>query len=155
MPRCCHQNSGSNLSRPAPTTPMYLYRPTARLAAPLPASSANRVPVIACAPHCRHRPAPVVVGVAIGAARWWHDHPAALGGYEVADEVVGEFVAPRLLHSDGLPRATDRPGSTARVTRTPDPTERLLTGLLMWHSSPYGRVHLGGSGTGLHQLPAG
>jgi hypothetical protein len=36
----------------------------------------------------------------------WDDHPAALGGYEVADIVVGEFVA-RPGHGDVVPRTTD------------------------------------------------
>jgi hypothetical protein len=46
--------------------------------------------------------------VAVRATRWRYDHPAALGGYEVADEVVREVIATRFGHGDFLPRATDR-----------------------------------------------
>ena len=72
----------------------------AAMAAPL------HVSVIACAPHRRHRPTPVAVVVAVGAARRWHDHPTAIGGHKIAHEVVGEFVA-RPGHGDVVPRTTD------------------------------------------------
>lgn len=55
----------------------------AAMAAPL------HMPVIACAPHRRNRPAAVAVGVAVRAAGWRHDHPSALGGYEVANKWLG------------------------------------------------------------------
>ena len=66
----------------------------------------RHVPSVACAPNRRHRPAPVVVVVAVGAACRWYDDPAAIGGYEVADVVVGELVA-RIGHCDVVPRTTD------------------------------------------------
>jgi hypothetical protein len=37
----------------------------------------------------------------------WHDHRAVIGVHTVADVVIGDFVAPRFGHCDGLPRATD------------------------------------------------
>ena len=40
------------------------------------------------------------------ASIWWHDHPAALRGYEIANVVVGELVA-RPGHGDVVPRTTD------------------------------------------------
>jgi hypothetical protein len=66
----------------------------AAMASPLHMSTA------AGAPHGTDRPAWVCVGVAVGAAGWWHDHPTAIGGHEVADKVVGELVTPRLGHGD-------------------------------------------------------
>jgi hypothetical protein len=42
-----------------------------------------------------------------GAACWWHDHPAALGRYEVANEVVRELIA-RFSHGDVVPQLSDR-----------------------------------------------
>ena len=76
-----------------------------RLSAPAPP---RHVLAVACAPHRADRPTRLGVGVAVRAAPWWHDDPATLGGYEVADEVVGEFVASRFLHCDVVPRTTDR-----------------------------------------------
>jgi hypothetical protein len=73
------------------------------------------MPVIACAPHCSDFPAPVAVVVAVWAGRWWHDHPAALGRYEVANEVVRELVT-RFGHGDVVPRATDRRRTTSPAT---------------------------------------
>jgi hypothetical protein len=49
---------------------------------------------------------PFAVGVAVRAAGWRHDHPSVLGGYEVANKVVGELVA-RIGHCDVEPRTTD------------------------------------------------
>jgi hypothetical protein len=43
----------------------------------------------------------------VRAACGWHNDPAAIGGYEVADVVVGEIAA-RFGHGDVVPRATDR-----------------------------------------------
>jgi hypothetical protein len=40
-------------------------------------------------------------------ARRWYDDPAALSGYEVADEVVRELVA-LFRHGHVVPRTTDR-----------------------------------------------
>ena len=67
----------------------------------------RHVPVIAGAPHRANRPARLPVSVAVRAARWRHDHPAALRVDEVANVVVGEVVA-RPGHGEVLPRATDR-----------------------------------------------
>jgi hypothetical protein len=61
------------------------------------------VPVVACAPHRRNRPALVAVVVAVGAARWRHNDPAALRMHEIAHVVVGELVA-RIGHGDVVPR---------------------------------------------------
>jgi hypothetical protein len=47
-----------------------------------------------------------VIVVASGAAGWWHDDPAAQGVHEVADVVVGEFVA-RIGQSHGVLRTAD------------------------------------------------
>jgi hypothetical protein len=62
----------------------------------------SHVPPVACAPHRTDRPSRVAVVVAARAARGWHDRPSALGRHEVADEVVGEFVA-RFGHGDVQP----------------------------------------------------
>jgi hypothetical protein len=64
------------------------------------------VAVAAAAPDRSDFPAGVGVGVAVGAIGGWHDHPAALRGHEVADEVVRELVA-RIGHCDVVPRSTD------------------------------------------------
>jgi hypothetical protein len=70
-------------------------------------ASPHHVAPVACAPHRRNRPTPLAVAVAVGAARWWHHDPSAIGGHEVTDEVVGEIVA-RLDHCDVVPRTTDK-----------------------------------------------
>ena len=54
-----------------------------------------------------------VIPTRIGRKR--HNHPFALGGYEVADVVVGEVIA-RFGHLDVVPRATDRPAAARRLT---------------------------------------
>jgi hypothetical protein len=74
-----------------------------RCAAPTPP---HHVPAVACAPHRADRPPAVAVVVAVGATGGWHDDPAAIGGYEVANKVVGELVA-RIGHCDVVPRTTD------------------------------------------------
>ena len=51
--------------------------------------------------------------VACGVARRWHDHPAALGAHEVADEVVREIVTPRLGHGDVVPQIADKQANSA------------------------------------------
>src|ERR1700733_5308019 len=74
------------------------------------------VAIAAAAPDRSDFPAGIAVGVAVGAARRWHDHPAAHSVYEVADEVVRELVTTRAGHGDVLPRTTDRwHGRTAPI----------------------------------------
>jgi hypothetical protein len=79
-----------------------------RVSAP---AAPGHVPVVACAPHRADRPAGIVVGVTVGSARWWHDHPD-----KVANKVVGELVA-RFGHGDVVPRTTER---------KPSPSEHLV-----------------------------
>ena len=66
------------------------------------------VAIAAAAPDRGDFPAGVAVGVAVRAACWWHDHPAALGRYEVADKVVREVIAAWIGHRDVLPRTSDK-----------------------------------------------
>jgi hypothetical protein len=61
---------------------------------------------VAGAPDRADRPTGVALGVAVQAARRRHDHPAALGVHEVADEVVRELVA-TFGHRDVVCQATD------------------------------------------------
>jgi hypothetical protein len=54
--------------------------------------------------------------MAIRATCWWHDHPAVLGGYEVADEVVRELVATLAGHRTVVLRTSGRNLSTCPWT---------------------------------------
>jgi hypothetical protein len=58
----------------------------------------------------------VAVGVTVWAARRRHHRPTALGGHQVADEVVREIITPRFGHRDVLSRTTDRAPATTRKT---------------------------------------
>jgi hypothetical protein len=48
--------------------------------------------------------------MAIRAACGWYNDPSAIGGYEVADEVVREVIATRFGDRNVVPRITDKPG---------------------------------------------
>jgi hypothetical protein len=67
-------------------------------------ASPCHMPAIARTPYGADRPTTVAVLVAVRAARRRHDHPAALGRHEVADEVVREVVATRNGRGDVVPQ---------------------------------------------------
>jgi hypothetical protein len=69
-------------------------------------SAPRHMPAVARTPHRANRSTWVGIGVADRATSRRHNHPSALGGYEVADVVVGEVIA-RFGHCDVLPQATD------------------------------------------------
>jgi hypothetical protein len=85
----------------------------------------RHMPAVAGAPDGADRPAAVAVAVAVWAAGWWHGHPSAIGRYEVANKVVGEFVA-RIGHCDVVPRTTDNecPQNQTRIPKTGRPGKR-------------------------------
>lgn len=70
-------------------------------------ASPFHVAIAAAAPDRSDFPAGIGVRVPIRATRWWHDHPAADGGHEIADKVIGELVA-WFGHGDVVPRRSDR-----------------------------------------------
>jgi hypothetical protein len=81
-------------------------------------ASPSRVPAVAGTPDRADRPVSAAVVVAGRASGGWHDHPSALGRYEVADEAVREVVATRIGHGDVVPRITDRAAKlTSRAQR--------------------------------------
>ena len=69
-------------------------------------TSPRHVPAVACTPHGADRPTRLAAVMACWAARWWHHHPTALGGHEVADVVVGGVVATGPRHPAVVPRTT-------------------------------------------------
>ena len=97
---------GASVAESAVRPGLWRVKGCAAMASPL------HVPVVACAPHRRHRPAPVAVVVAGGAARRWDDHPSALGFNQIADEVVRELVA-WFGHRDVVLQTSDRPCNAA------------------------------------------
>jgi hypothetical protein len=76
----------------------------------------RHMPAIARTPHGADRPTTVAVLVAVQTARRRHNDPAALGGHEIAYEVVGELVA-RLGHGDFADRTSDRDPCTPVLFR--------------------------------------
>jgi hypothetical protein len=82
----------------------------------------GHVPAITGAPHRANRPTVLAVVVAVRATRRRHHHPPAPGSREVAHKVVGEVVATRIGHHDGLPKTSDiAAGRANRHARTPQP----------------------------------
>jgi hypothetical protein len=79
----------------------------------------HHVTAVACTPHRADRPTTVAVVVSVGAARRWHDDPAARGVHQIADEVVREVVATRIGHGDVVREATDAgaPGNRSDMSR--------------------------------------